>query len=165
MERLLLTGLLPLACSACFLPAQGWYHPQRDGPPESITRKIPCRLSPASSYSGICLGLFLSDGFSLYQADIKLSSSEFFILYLSAWATWHSCKFPRQSVLWKFLPKHSDAFRIWKSREPCMADCSHPPSCFSLHTKSQELEYQNSHPEGRALKTSSQTLSPLTSSS
>lgn len=40
------------------------------GPPPSITKKMPCRLSTASSYRGVCLGLFLSDGVSLCQADI-----------------------------------------------------------------------------------------------
>jgi hypothetical protein len=43
---LLLTGLLPLACSACFLieprlPAQRWHHPQGDLPPWSLIEKMP----------------------------------------------------------------------------------------------------------------------------
>jgi hypothetical protein len=41
-----LTGLLPLACSACSLieprlPAQRWSHPQGDFPPWSLIEKMP----------------------------------------------------------------------------------------------------------------------------
>jgi hypothetical protein len=40
------TGLLPLACSTCFLieprlPAQRWHHPQGDLPPWSLIEKMP----------------------------------------------------------------------------------------------------------------------------
>jgi hypothetical protein len=43
---MLLTGLLPLACSACSLieprlPAQGWSHPQGALPPWSLIEKMP----------------------------------------------------------------------------------------------------------------------------
>ena len=44
--RMLLTGLLPLACSACSLieprlPAQRWHHPQGAFPPWSLIEKMP----------------------------------------------------------------------------------------------------------------------------
>ena len=41
--RVLLTSLLSMACSACFLtvpPAQGWHHPQWAWPSPLITKKI-----------------------------------------------------------------------------------------------------------------------------
>jgi hypothetical protein len=44
---MLLTGLLPLACSACSLieprlPTQKWHHPQGDLPTWSLIEKMPC---------------------------------------------------------------------------------------------------------------------------
>jgi hypothetical protein len=56
---MLLTGLLPLACSACFFieprqPAQGWSHPQGAFPPWSLIEKMP--------YSWISWRHFLKGG-------------------------------------------------------------------------------------------------------
>jgi hypothetical protein len=74
-----LTGLLPLACSACSLieprlPAQRWHHPQGAFPPWSLIEKI--------TYSWISWrhfpnwSSFLYDNSSLCQVDTKLTSTE-----------------------------------------------------------------------------------------
>ena len=75
---MLLTGLLPLACSAYFLieprlPAQKWHHPQGDLPSWSLIEKMPYSwilwrhfLNWSSS--------FLCDNSSLCQVDTKLAS-------------------------------------------------------------------------------------------
>jgi hypothetical protein len=71
---LFLTGLFPLACSACSLiepglPAQGWHHPQWALPPGSLIEKMP--------YSWISWryfpnwSSFLCDNYSLCQVDTK----------------------------------------------------------------------------------------------
>ena len=70
--EMLLTGLLPLACSACSLieprlPAQRWHHPQGAFPPWSLIEKMP--------YSWISWRHFLKkasfhcDNSSLCQGD------------------------------------------------------------------------------------------------
>jgi hypothetical protein len=84
MERMLLTGLLPMACSACFLleprttsPAmvpstKGWALRHQS------LRNYRAGLSSARSYGNIFsieVSSLLSDDSSLCQVDIKLSST------------------------------------------------------------------------------------------
>jgi hypothetical protein len=73
-----LTGLLPLACSACSLieprlPAQRWYHPQGDLPPWSLIEKMPYSWISWRHFPN--WSSFLSDNSSLCQVDTKLVST------------------------------------------------------------------------------------------
>jgi hypothetical protein len=71
---MLLTGLLPLSCPACFLieprlPAQGWHHPQWALPPWSLVEKMPYRwISWRHFLTWIS---FLCDNSSLCQVDTQ----------------------------------------------------------------------------------------------
>jgi hypothetical protein len=68
--EMLLTGLLPLACSACFLiklPAQGWHHPQWALHPWSLINRMP--YSWISWRHFLKKGSFLCDNSCLCQVD------------------------------------------------------------------------------------------------
>jgi hypothetical protein len=70
-----LTGLLPLACSACSLiepkpPPQRWRHPQGDLPTWSLIEKVP--YSWISWRHFLNWSSFLCDNSSLCRVDTKL---------------------------------------------------------------------------------------------
>jgi hypothetical protein len=80
--EVLLTGLLPIACSACSLQnagqtAQGWYHIQWGCAlsHQSLVKKMLYSLAYSSILWRCFLnwGSFLSDNSCLYKADIKLA--------------------------------------------------------------------------------------------
>jgi hypothetical protein len=73
-----LTGLLPLACSACSLieprlPAQRWHHPQGDLLPWSLIEKMPYSWISWRHFPN--WSSFLCDNSSLCQVDTKLAST------------------------------------------------------------------------------------------
>jgi hypothetical protein len=73
------TGLLPLACSACFLieprlPAQRWYHLQGDLPTWSLIEKMPYSWISWRHFPN--WSSFLCDNSSLCQVDTKLASTD-----------------------------------------------------------------------------------------
>ena len=73
-----LTGLLPLACSACFLiepktTSLGWHHPQWALPPWSLIEKTPYRWISWRHF--LKRGSFLCDNSSLCQVDTKVANT------------------------------------------------------------------------------------------
>jgi hypothetical protein len=69
-----LTGLLPLACTACFLveprlPAQRWSHPQGAFPPWSLIEKMPYSWISWRHFPN--WSSFLCDNSSLCQVDTQ----------------------------------------------------------------------------------------------
>jgi hypothetical protein len=73
-----ITGLLPLACSACSLieprlPAQRWHHPLGDLPPWSLIEKMPCSWILWRHFPN--WSTFLCDNSSLCQVDTRLAST------------------------------------------------------------------------------------------
>jgi hypothetical protein len=76
---MLLTGLLPLACSACSLieprlPDQSWHHPQGDFPPWSLIEKMPYSWISWRHFPN--WSSFLCDNSSLCQVDTKIASTQ-----------------------------------------------------------------------------------------
>jgi hypothetical protein len=76
-----LTGLLPLACSACSLieprlPAQSWHYPQGDLPTWSLIEKMPYNWISWRHFPNASTSSFLCDNSSLCQVDTKPDSTD-----------------------------------------------------------------------------------------